>query len=302
MYHRPVLLQEVLGLLDLKPGAVVVDGTLGSGGHAKAILEKIGPAGRLIGLDQDPEALARCEKLFAGETRVTLQRKNFRFIREVLESLNMPPVEAVLFDIGMSSDQLANGKRGFSFREEGDLDMRMDPEVGEKASYYLAQWPEAELARVFYEYAGEKFSRRFARAIVEERRKAPIETPQHLAQVIESTHPASRNFQKGKRPRWASRHPATKVFQALRILVNDELGALSDGIDGAWKSLAAGGKLAVISFHSLEDRIVKQKFRSFASRGEGTLLTRKPTVAKRSEIFDNPRARSAKLRAIEKKP
>lgn len=279
---------------------MVVDGTLGSGGHTQAMLEKIGANGKLIGFDQDPNAIARCKEKFAGDARVVLQNSNFRFIDEALENLGIKTVDAVLFDIGISSDQLAERGRGFSFQEEGDLDMRMNPEFGEKASYYLAKWPESELARVFYEYGGERRSRRFARAIVEERKRTPLNTVPDLVKVIEGALPYSQNFAKGKRPRWASRHPATKVFQALRILVNDELGALRSGIDGAWKRLRIGGKLAVISFHSLEDRIVKEKFRSFASNHEGMLVTRKPVVAKREEIFDNPRSRSAKLRVVEK--
>lgn len=257
--------------------------------------------GKLIGFDQDPAAIGRCEKLFSKDARVILRQKNFRFIDETLQEMKIETVDAILFDIGMSSDQLAEGDRGFSFQKPGDLDMRMNPNKGAKASDYVARLPESELARIFYEYGEERRSRRFARAIIEERRKTPIETTQHLVQVIGEALPGAKKFRKSCRVGWAPRNPATKVFQALRILTNDELGALRDGIDGAWKWLSVGGRLAVISFHSLEDRIVKKKFRDLARQGLGNLITRKPVVAKRSEIIDNPRARSAKLRVIEKK-
>lgn len=299
MIHKPVLLQEIKEFLNVPPGAVVVDGTLGSGGHAQAFLECLGATGRLIGLDQDPEAITRCRRKFDGDDRVILVHRNFREIKEVLKDLNLMKVDAVLLDIGMSSDQLANEKRGFSFQREGDLDMRMNTAEGEKASYYLQTLPEKEIARVLYEFGEERQSRRIAAAIVRERRLAPIQTTQRLCEVVENSFPQARQFEKGKRPVWNRRHPATKVFQALRILVNDELGALREGIDGAMSCLKPGGKLGVISFHSIEDRIVKEKFRDFVREGSGKPVNRKPLVAKRSEVIDNPRSRSAKLRVIE---
>ena len=302
MHHKPVLLNEIIELLDPKPGAIVLDGTIGSGGHAKAFLERIGPEGRLIGLDQDPEAICRCRKLLGDDPRVTLVQRNLRDLELVLNDLNMTKVDRILFDIGLSSDQLADCKRGFSFQTEGDLDMRMNPAVGSKASEYLMTLSEKELARVFYEYADEHRSRRFASAIVRERKKSPIVTTSRLCQIIENSLPASHRFEKGKRPVGNRRNQSTKVFQALRILVNDEFGALHDGMIAAWNRLRPGGRLGVISFHSGEDRIVKEKFRDYVKNSGGELVTRKPVIAKRSEIVDNPRARSAKLRVIGVRP
>jgi len=208
--------------------------------------------------------------------------------------------DAVLLDIGTSSEQLADGKRGFSFQTEGELDMRMNPEVGLKASELLAQMSEVELADLFYHYGEERNSRRFARVIVERRREKPILTIEDLNQTLERALPAHLRFKKGQRPSWARRHPSTKVFQALRIGVNDELEALKEGMTGAFNHLTQVGRLGIISFHSIEDRIVKQQFRKWDDEGRGKLIFRKPMVAKRSEILNNPRARSSKLRVIEK--
>ncbi len=300
MRHNPVLLQEVLEHLALRPGAVVMDGTLGSGGHAEAILGKIGPLGRLIGFDQDPEAIARCRALFQEDPRVTLVHENFRNLDRVFPELKVAAFDAVLLDIGTSSEQLADGKRGFSFQTEGELDMRMNPEVGLKASELLAQMTEVELADLFFHYGEERNSRRFARVIVERRRQQPIRTIEDLNQTLEQALPAHMRFKKGHRPSWARRHPATKVFQALRIGVNDELEALKEGMTAAFAHLAKAGRLGIISFHSIEDRIVKQQFRKWDDENQGNLIFRKPMVANRSEILNNPKARSAKLRVIEK--
>ena len=300
MRHSPVLLQEVLENLALKPGAVVMDGTLGSGGHAEAILGKIGSAGRLIGFDQDPEAIARCRALFQEDPRVKLVHENFRNLEKAFSGLGVTAFDAVLLDIGTSSEQLADAKRGFSFQTEGELDMRMNPEVGLKASELLAQMSEVELADLFYHYGEEHNSRRFARVIVERRRQQPIQTIEDLNQTLELALPAHLRFKKGHRPSWARRHPATKVFQALRIGVNDELEALKEGMGAAFNHLKKAGRLGIISFHSIEDRIVKQQFRKWDDEEQGNLIFRKPMVANRSEILNNPRARSAKLRVIEK--
>ena len=300
MRHNPVLLQEVLEHLALRPGAVVMDGTLGSGGHSEAILKQIGPSGKLIGFDQDPEAIARCRALFQEDPRVTLVHENFRDLEKVFSGLGVAAFDAVLLDIGTSSEQLADGKRGFSFQTEGELDMRMNPEVGLKASELLAQMSEVELADLFYHYGEEHNSRRFARVIVERRREHPIRTIEDLNQTLEQALPAHMRFKKGQRPSWARRHPATKVFQALRIGVNDELEALKEGMAAAFNHLAKAGRLGIISFHSIEDRIVKQQFRKWDDEECGNLIFRKPVVANRSEILNNPRARSAKLRVIEK--
>jgi len=298
--HNPVLLQEVLEHLALKPGAVVMDGTLGSGGHAEAILGQIGLSGRLIGFDQDPDAIARCRVLFQGDPRVMLVHENFRNLGKVFSGLKVAGFDAVLLDIGTSSEQLADGKRGFSFQTEGELDMRMNPEVGLKASELLAQLSEVELADLFYHYGEERNSRRFARVIVERRRQQPIQTIEDLNQTLEQALPVHMRFKKGQRPSWARRHPATKVFQALRIGVNDELEALKEGMAAAFGHLTKAGRLGIISFHSIEDRIVKQQFRKWDDEERGNLIFRKPVVANRSEILNNPRTRSAKLRVIEK--
>ncbi len=277
-----------------------MDGTLGSGGHSEAILKEIGPSGRLIGFDQDPEAIARCRALFGEDPRVTLVHENFRNLGKVFSELKVAAFDAVLLDIGTSSEQLADGKRGFSFQTEGELDMRMNPEVGLKASELLAQMSEVALADLFYHYGEERNSRRFARVIIERRHEQPIRTIEDLNQTLERALPAHMRFKKGQRPSWARRHPATKVFQALRIGVNDELEALKEGMAGAFEHLAKAGRLGVISFHSIEDRIVKQQFRKWDDEEQGNLIFRKPLVANRSEILNNPRARSAKLRVIEK--
>ena len=300
MRHKPVLLEEVLESLALRPGAVVLDGTLGSGGHSQAMLERIGSEGKLIGFDQDPAAIARCRELFPGDARVTLVHENFRNLDKVFPGLKVAGFDAALLDIGTSSEQLADGQRGFSFQTEGELDMRMNPEIGLKASELLAQMSEPQLADLFYHYGEERHSRRFARVIVEARRQHSLRTTQDLLQVLEQAVPPHLRFEKGKRPAWARRHPTTKIFQALRIGVNDELEALKTGMTGAFQHLLKGGRLGVISFHSIEDRIVKQQFRKWDDEDRGKLIFRKPVVAKRSEILNNPRARSAKLRVIEK--
>lgn len=300
MRHNPVLLQEVLEHLALEPGAVVMDGTLGSGGHSEEFLKRIGPSGKLIGFDQDPEAIARCRALFLEDPRVKLVHENFRNLENVFSGLGVAGFDAVLLDIGTSSEQLADAKRGFSFQIEGELDMRMNPEVGRKASELLAEMSEVELADLFYHYGEERNSRRFARVIVERRREHPIRTIEDLNQTLEMALPVGMRFKKGHRPSWARRHPATKVFQALRIGVNDELEALKEGMAAAFNHLTPAGRLGIISFHSIEDRIVKQQFRKWDDEECGNLIFRKPVVANRSEILNNPRARSAKLRVIEK--
>ncbi len=298
MYHKPVLLQEILDALALRPGAVVVDGTLGGGGHARAILERIGPTGRLIGLDQDPKAVMRCRELFSGDPQVTVHHENFRYFDKILEKLNISNVDAVILDVGISSDQLADVQRGFSFQSQGELDMRMNPEIGLKASELLQQMSETELTRLFQDYGNERHAARFAHAIVKARYQTPVKTVNDLVGVIEASLPYSLRFKKGHRPQWAKRHPATKIFQALRIVVNDELAALRDGIVSVWKCLALGGRFGIISFHSLEDRIVKQEFRKYVQEKCGQLVFKKPVIPSREEILNNPRARSAKLRVI----
>jgi 16S rRNA (cytosine1402-N4)-methyltransferase len=294
LVHQAVLVESVLSYLDLKPGQIVLDGTIGSGGHSEAILKAINPGGTLIGLDQDDEAIERAEKKLkaCGNHRVVLRRFNFRDLDQALSSLNIKQVHVVLLDIGFSSDQLGDPERGFSFQENGPLDMRMDKRSETTARELLAGLSESELVTIFREYGEERFAGRIAKAIVFKRQKSPIGTTEELKVVIESAVPGK--YKHGRI------HPATRVFQALRIAVNDELNVLIEALPKAFECLAPGGKLAVISFHSLEDRIVKRFFIDQKSKGEGEILTKKPVTATDEEMNVNPRSRSAKLRVIER--
>lgn len=292
---------ETLECLRLREGEVVVDGTLGSAGHSVPMLQAVGSSGRLIALDQDPESLKRCQEVFRGDSRVSMHVENYKNLDLVLDSLNIPQVDAVLLDIGFSSDQLEDSDRGFSFEREGPLDMRMGTAGAVSARDLVNALSERELERIFRDFGEEyRSSRRFAQVICEERLKKPIETTGELVKVLEKTLPKGFSMEKGKRPPWARRHPATKVFQALRIVVNDELGVLREGLPRIWKRIKPGGRLAVIDFHSLEDRIVKHQFLEWKQTGEGKIMTKKPIIAKSEEQSLNPRARSAKLRAIER--
>lgn len=286
--HVPVLPAEVLHLVAPAPGQVIVDATVGAGGHAALILEKLGETGRLIGLDQDPEMLELARRRLTG-TNVTLVHRNFEDLSEVLQELQTGPVDAILADIGFASDQLANPARGLSFSQEGPLDMRLDPTRGEPASALVHRLQERELAELFWQLGEERFSRRIARKIVATRKTAPIGTTGQLAELVRRCVPRSRGH---------AIDPATRVFQALRIAVNDELGALERLLAAAPDCLKPGGRLVVISFHSLEDRRVKQAFRQ---REVWEELTRKPVMASEEECRANPRARSAKLRAARKR-
>ena len=301
MPHKPVLLQEVLQCLNLKSGDIVLDGTLGSGGHALEILKRIGPSGRLIGLDQDTAAIVRCrETLKDFQGQISLHSENYRNAGNVLETLNIPALDAVILDVGLSSEQLEDAVRGFSFDRSGPLDMRMDPRASNRARDLVNDLSEDELERLFRELGEERWARRIAGNIFRERAKQPIETTDDLVRVIEQALPRRTRFRKGHRPGWARRHPATRAFQALRIAANDELGALREGLPVLWKGIKPGGRLAVITFHSLEDRIVKHQFRMWAQTEGAVLLTKKPITATREEAVANPRSRSAKLRVVEK--
>ena len=302
--HAPVLVQEVLTWLDPRPGETFLDGTLGGGGHAEALLERLGPQGKLYGLDQDPTALAAAgARLARFGGSFSALRTNFRS----LPDLDLPPLDGLLLDVGVSSPQLDTAARGFSFQQAGPLDMRMDPDGPMTAADLLADAPEAELARIFYEYGEERYSRRVARAIVARRREAPFEDTVDLATVVRKHVPRDPS----------GIHPATRVFQALRIAVNDELGALASVLPAAVQRLAPGGRIAVISFHSLEDRLVKQTFRDLergctcpprqpictcGKQPQLAVLTRKPVTASEEELRCNPRSRSAKLRAARRLP
>ena len=291
--HKPVLLGPVLQYLDLKPGAVVLDATAGGGGHSEAILEAIGPDGCLIALDQDEEALRRIrERLKGFKSKIVLKQLNFRDLDLALSSLHIQKVNAVLLDIGLSSDQLGDPSRGFSFREEGPLDMRMDRGQMRDAAGWVNGESAESLASIFYKYGEERFSRKIAQTIVLEREHKPIRTTKELAALVEKSVPV--------RFRFGRTHSATRVFQALRIAVNDELGALEESLPKALNALRTNGKLVVISFHSLEDRITKHFFLDAARERIGKVLTKKPVRPTEEEIAENSRARSAKLRAIER--
>jgi 16S rRNA (cytosine1402-N4)-methyltransferase len=308
--HIPVLLEATLSLLAPQPGGVYIDATIGGGGHAERILEMSTPDGRLLGIDADPLALqAARERLSPFGQRVVLVNAYFDRLASIVTDTGFKPADGVLFDLGVSSAQLATADRGFSFQLEGPLDMRMGPEALHSAADIVNTAREEELTRIFREYGEERFARRIARHIVASRQRQPIRTTTDLVHIIMAAVPAR---SAGSSPRI---HPATRVFQALRIAVNDELGRLQRALPQALDVLRVGGHLVVISFHSLEDRIVKRFFQAEASGcicppqvpacvcGRAPtvkLLTRKPIQPDSNEITRNPRARSAKLRAAEK--
>lgn len=301
MRHKPVLLREVIDNLNLKEGAVVLDGTLGSAGHAVEILKAIGESGKYIGLDQDHASITRCQEKLKDFGQAVLRQSNFEHFDKILSDLNIEELDAVILDIGLSSDQLEDGDRGFSFERSGPLDMRMDPSQEKvRAEDLINALSKKELADIFWKYGEERYSRQFAEAIF---KKRPLHTTEELVEAVESVLPAGlkKAYQRGgKRPPWAKRHPATRIFQALRIAVNDELGVLERALPKMWQTLKAGGRFGVISFHSLEDRIVKNYFRELKQKKEAVLITKKPLSATDQELQDNPRARSAKLRVVEK--
>ncbi|HUG53321.1 MAG TPA: 16S rRNA (cytosine(1402)-N(4))-methyltransferase RsmH [Vicinamibacteria bacterium] len=286
--HQPVLLAETMELLAVRPGALYVDGTVGLGGHAAEVLARSAPDGSLVAFDRDPEALRHAAaRLAEFGPRVRFEHADFR---EIPERLGGEAPGGVLLDLGVSSLQLDEARRGFSFSAEGPLDMRMDPSRGFTAADLVNRLPERELADVIYRWGEEHRSRRIARAIVEARRARRLDTTTALAEVVRRAAGRSR------RP---GLDPATRTFQALRIQVNRELEGLGGALDSIASTLAPGGRLAVIAFHSLEDREVKQAFRGLATRGF-RLLTKKPLRPTEEEVRRNPRSRSARLRAIER--
>lgn len=299
--HLPVMLAEVMDGLAVKRDGTYLDGTFGRGGHARKILQQLGPEGRLLAMDKDPDAIAVAASLAEGEPRLTLRRGSFADLAGW--SLAQAGLDGVLFDLGVSSPQLDVAERGFSFAKDGPLDMRMDPESGESATQWLARADEREIADVLWRHGEERQSRRIARAIVARRQEQPLQRTAQLAALIASVL-----------PRGGSKiHPATRSFQAIRIHVNRELADLEVGLDAALSCLKPGGRMAVISFHSLEDRIVKQFMARHAKAPPAD--RRRPAVenfvpslrlvggatkAGEAELSANPRARSAVLRVAEK--
>lgn len=290
--HIPVLLDEVVGFLRPHPDGLYVDGTLGGGGHAIKILERSSPKGRLVGIDRDEESIevAR-KKLEPYKARTTIVHANFSHLREILQELNIDKVDGIVLDLGVSYHQLSDAKRGFSFQLDGPLDMRMDRTKGEPASKLVNTLPRWELEGILRTYGEGRWARRITKAIVAHRGKTPITTTTQLRDIISSAivKPTRRI------------HPATKAFQAIRIAVNDELNNLKNVIRDGIPLLKRGARLCVISFHSLEDRIVKESFRQY-ERPPALMasVTKKPVLPSKGEIYENPRSRSAKLRVAEK--
>jgi 16S rRNA (cytosine1402-N4)-methyltransferase len=306
--HITVLYDEVIRLLEPRPGGVYVDGTLGGGGHAFGILQASSPDGILLGFDRDADALAAASRRLSGfGKRVRLFHENFTRLAETLAHVGFGSVDGMVLDLGVSSHQLDTGERGFSFQQDAPLDMRMDTASGRTAADLVNALPEQDLERIIRDFGEERWARRIAAVIVAERETAPILTTSQLAGLVKRSIP---------RAKWEARlHPATRTFQAIRIAVNEELDNLEAGLRTSVASLAVGGRLAVISFHSLEDRIVKNTFNELAKGcvclkniprcvcGKVPVvrkLTGKPVVARQEEVAENPRSRSAKLRAIEK--
>lgn len=301
--HTPVLLNETIESLKIKPDGIYVDGTAGGGGHSSEIAKRL-KDGRLISLDRDPDAIKTATKRLEG-LPATVVKSNYRDMREVLDDLKIHKVDGVLLDIGVSSYQLDNAERGFSFHNDAPLDMRMSKE-GLSAADIVNSYSVDELTRIFRDYGEEKFAYKIACQIEKARKEKSIETTTELAEIIARSVPAAVRREG---------NPSRQCFQALRIAVNDELGALTNGIDAAWNCLEKGGRLAIITFHSLEDRIVKNSFKKYCTgcicppdipicvcgkKPEGKLITRKPIIASDKELEQNKRSRSAKLRVIER--
>lgn len=288
--HTSVLPAEVMSFLAVEPGMTVVDGTLGGGGHTRLLADAVGPTGRVIALDRDPAAIDRGARELAGRP-VRFAQANFCDLPEVLDVLGIDRVDRVLLDVGLSSDQLADADRGFSFDSEGPLDLRFDPTEGEPAWRLVNRMRAETLADIIHEFGEERFSRRIARRIAAAREREPIRSSRDFARLVASAIPRQH-----PPPRI---HPATRTFQALRIAVNQELKSLRIALERIPARLVPGGRLAVISFHSLEDRLVKEAFRN---RQVWEALTRSPVEASAEEVARNPRSRSAKLRAAATPP
>ena len=302
--HKPVLLNETIKSLDIKPDGIYIDGTAGGGGHSSEILKRL-TSGRLICVDQDPDAIQTLVERFSENKNVTVVKSNFADIPKVISDLKIPAPDGILLDIGVSSHQLDTPERGFSYHNDAPLDMRMS-QSGTTAADLVNTLSFNELVHILSAYGEEKFAKNIARLIESEREKQPITTTLQLAEIVKEAYPAAKR---------RDGHPARKTFQALRIAVNGELDRLSEGLDRAFSSLAIGGRLSVITFHSLEDRMVKQRMLKWCEgctcpkdfpicvcgkTPSAKLVMRKPVEASENELEENPRSRSAKLRCCEK--
>ncbi len=288
MIHKSVLVKEILKYLDPKPNENFVDCTVGEGGHAEVILEKTGPAGKILGIDLDPHQIEKCKlQLARFEDRAVLINDTFINLKEIVERKNFQPVNGILLDLGMSSAQLEGAYKGFSFQVDQGLDMRYNDNVGYlTAEKIVNEWTESEVERTLREYGEEKFSKKIAKNIAEKRKQGRIKTTFELIEIIKDS--TSSAYWRGKI------HYATRTFQALRIAVNDELENIKKVLPEAVSILSPKGRIAIISFHSLEDRIVK----NFFKKSKVKILTKKPAIASPDEVKINPRSRSAKLRAV----
>lgn len=307
-HHVTVLRDEAVAGLNIRPGGIYVDCTLGGAGHSCLIASQLTEGGRLIAIDQDDWALDNArERLSAYMDRVTLVKSNFRHIKDIVSDLGLDGVDGVLFDLGVSSPQLDEGERGFSYNADAPLDMRMDQQAALTAYDIINEWDEEEIAKVIWEYGEEKFSRRIARQIVQYRAKQPVQTTGELVELIKEGIPAA--------ARRTGPHPAKRTFQAIRIAVNDELNAFKEAVADAISVLRPEGRVSVITFHSLEDRICKQVYQELSkgctcppsfpicacgNKATVKVITRKPILPSAEELEANPRARSAKLRVAEK--
>jgi len=306
-HHVTVLLEETVDSVATNPAGKYVDCTLGGAGHSQRILSKLGASGKLICFDQDAQAIRHAEEVFGQDERVTLINRNFENLEVTLRELDLLPVNGIIFDLGVSSPQLDEAERGFSYMQDAPLDMRMDPTGVLNAREIVNSWTEEELAQLIWDYGEEKWSKRIAQFVVQTRQEHPLETTGDLVQAIKAAVPAA--------VRRSGPHPAKRTFQAIRIVVNDELGVLDRVLDQALCCLDHGGRVGVITFHSLEDRIVKDRMKSWLGRCTcppelpicrcnaqtlAKVLTRKPILPSAEEVEKNPRSRSAKLRVAEK--
>ncbi|ODA39086.1 16S rRNA (cytosine(1402)-N(4))-methyltransferase RsmH [Desulfosporosinus sp. BG] len=306
-HHVTVLLDETVDAVVTNPSGRYVDCTLGGSGHSQKVLTKLDANGKLICFDQDDKAICHAQEIFGKDERITLVNRNFEYLEETLKELDLLPVNGILFDLGVSSPQLDEAKRGFSYMQDAPLDMRMDPLSSLTAQELVNSWSEEELAEVIWKYGEEKWSKRIAQFIVRKRNERAVETTGDLVEAIKAAVPAA--------VRRSGPHPAKRTFQAIRIAVNDELGVLDRVLDQALRCLDHGGRIGVITFHSLEDRIVKDRMNSWLGRCTcppelpicrceakkvAKVLTRKPILPSEEEVEQNPRSRSAKLRVAEK--